>query len=117
MSFNSYFRLISKELSKPHITDSLWWESTDGQWFPPQRANNAESIDMSWGHHKHAIIKLLSAGLSPSLIKGLEQNGLHFFDIFNAFSCEKILYLIQISLKLDRKGPLDNKSVLVQVMT
>ena len=32
---------------------TLWEESNDYEWFPSQRAGDAESVSMSWRHHGH----------------------------------------------------------------
>ena len=46
------FSLITtKKLSKPCITGPWVGESTGHQWIPSQRANNAESVFMSWDYH------------------------------------------------------------------
>ena len=51
------------------------------------------------------------------MVQGQRQNGGHFPDIFKCiFMNENFFISFQISLKFVLKGPIDNKSALVQVM-
>ena len=46
-----------KETSKFLITGPLWGKSTRHQWFPSQRAGNAENISISRLHHVNEFIE------------------------------------------------------------
>ena len=93
-----------------------WWHCKLSLWqltMPPvmTKLSNWGSFVFSWGScHSWGRIWITS---SPP-----GQNGHHFTDIFkHLFMVENAIILIEISLKFILKGPINNKSALVQVMT
>ena len=112
-----------KETSKLRVTGLCAGNSPVTGEFPTQRASNTGNVSIWWRHHDlmrtiylHLRLWFVgSVGSANSLSH--RQNGGHFTaDIskcifFNIFFC----ILIEIVLKFDPKGPVDNKSALAQV--
>ena len=100
---------FTKKTSKVCITGPPWGESTDEQWFSTQRANNAESVFISWRHVFHAYMNreyLTHWGLKWSNFCRRHLFFVHLF-FYSNFSR---------SSRFSHNVPLDNTSPLLEPM-
>ena len=140
--FNSLFGPRAQRTWKSRITSLLRGESTGDEWLRPQRASNATRVSMPWRLHEIWNIHGIFPDISPCRLTDTclkinadvnnlkavlrlkdyravcRQDGRHFADdIFKCiFVSEDVWMSIKISRKFVPKGPIDNKSSLVQVI-
>ena len=107
------FRLRSKKTSKLCVTGLCGGNSPVTDEFPAQRASNTESLSIWWRHHV-----ILIAQPKPNSLLLNTYNGHYFTDIIPKYtSLKENCVLRQISLTFLTVGPIDNLSVLAEVIT
>ena len=95
-------------------------------WFPAQRASNVENLSMPWFHHNsvQTAMMLLSRYWPINRVFLFSTMRLRQFGHYSADNIFKYIFLnknlhilIQISLKVVRMVPINNKPGLIRIMT